>query len=292
MLKSMTGYGHAERPLHGRLITVDVRSVNNRYLDCSVRLPRTYLFAEDAVKGKVQSFVARGKVDVFISVSAEEDHQVRVRVNHAAAESYAAALRDLADHCGLAWDISLAQLSAFPDVLVPEKAEEDTTQISEDICSMVEQALLDFEQMRLKEGTKLREDILNRANTIQELVGQVEQRSPKAVSEYRARLEERMKEALASAQIDETRILMEAAVFADRTAVDEETVRLRSHLEQLRGMMEQSGAIGRKLDFLIQEFNREVNTIGSKCSDVESTRLVVDLKAEIEKIREQVQNIE
>ena len=288
----MTGYGRAEQQLHGLTITVDLRGVNNRFLDCAVRLPRSYLYVEDKIKAEVQRIAARGKIDVFLSVKTEDAQQVQVRVNQAVAQSYTAALRELADCCALAWDISLTQLSSFPDVLTLEKAEEDSTQITEDFIQVVSLALEDFEEMRIREGERLRRDILGRADTIEALVSRVEERSPQTVSEYRAKLEERMREVLEGVQLDPARILTEAAIFADKVAVDEETVRLRSHLHQLREMLEKGGVIGRKLDFLIQEFNREANTIGSKCSDLELTRLVVDMKAEIEKIREQVQNIE
>ena len=293
MVKSMTGYGRAEETLDGYAITVEVRSVNNRYLDCSVRIPRLYLFAEDAIKARVQRTISRGKVDVFVTLDSTGAEKVQVSVNKPVADGYYEALKQLAASYGLPEsDISVSLLSRFPDVLLAEKAQDDVEQLAEDICSVLDGALSDFDSMRTREGARLEEDILSRAETIEEKVALVEERSPQTVAEYRAKLEARMNEVLSNAQLDPARILTEAAIFADKIAVDEETVRLRSHINQLREMLDKGGPIGRKLDFLIQEFNREANTIGSKCSDIDIARQVVDIKAEIEKIREQVQNIE
>ena len=292
MVKSMTGYGRAEDTLNGCTITVELRSVNNRYLDCNVRMPRLYLFAEETIKSRVQNTISRGKVDVFVTLDSTGGEQVQVSVNQPLADGYYAALTQLAERYGLSKDISVSLLSRFPDVLLAEKAEEDVEQWAQDICSVLDRALADFDQMRTREGARLETDVLSRAARIEELVGKVEERSPQTVAEYRAKLEARMNEVLSNTQLDPARILTEAAIFADKVAVDEETVRLRSHIGQLRHMLEQGGATGRKLDFLIQEFNREANTIGSKCSDIDIARHVVDIKAEIEKIREQVQNIE
>lgn len=288
----MTGYGRAEETFNGCTITVELRSVNNRYLDCNVRIPRLYLFAEDRIKTRVQNTISRGKVDVFVTLDSAGAEKVQVSVNRPVADGYYAALRQLAEDYGLSNDISVSLLSRFPEVLLAEKAEEDVEQMAKDICSVLDQALIDFDQMRTREGDRLREDILSRAAAIEEKVSLVERRSPQTVAEYRAKLEARMNEVLSSTQMDPARILTEAAIFADKVAVDEETVRLRSHIGQLREMLSKGGATGRKLDFLIQEFNREANTIGSKCSDIEISGQVVDIKAEIEKIREQVQNIE
>ena len=292
MVKSMTGYGRAEESVNGCTITVELRSVNNRYLECNVRIPRLYLFAEDAIKARVQNTISRGKVDVFVTLDNAGADKVQVSVNKPVADGYYAALKSLAEEYHLSDDISVSLLSRFPEVLLAEKAEEDVEQMAKDICSVLDRALADFDQMRTREGERLRDDILSRAETIEAKVALVEERSPQTVSEYRARLEAKMNEVLANTQLDPARILTEAAIFADKIAVDEETVRLRSHIGQLREMLAKGGAIGRKLDFLIQEFNREANTIGSKCSDIEIARHVVDVKAEIEKIREQVQNIE
>ena len=293
MIKSMTGYGRARQELHKRDITVEVRSVNNRYLDCTVKMPRMYAFAEDAVKKHVQQAVSRGKVDVFITVDATAADVVKVAVNRELAAQYAAALGELSDVCGTAdYRPAPETLARFPDVLTVTKADEDLETVSADLCAVLDEALAAYNDMRAVEGQKLAEDISNRLDAIERYTGQVEMRSPETVAEYRAKLTARMEEVLQSTTVDEQRILMEAAIYADKVAVDEETVRLRSHLSQLDHMLAQEGPVGRKLDFLIQEFNREANTIGSKCNDIETARHVVDIKAEIEKIREQVQNIE
>ena len=291
----MTGYGRGERAFDGGLqITVELRSVNNRYLDCAVKMPRAYIFAEDAMKGMIQRAVARGKVDVFVTIVRSGGDDLVVTVNEALAKSYAAALERLRELGGSGakkrW--SAADLARFPDVLTVEKREEDLDEMKERLLAVLELALKDFNAMRETEGGRLEADILGRADAIQRLLAEVEERSPQTVEDYRARLEAKMREVLQNTQIDEARLLTEAAIFADKVAVDEETVRLHSHLGQLRELLSAGGAVGRKLDFLIQEFNREANTIGSKCSDMEVVRRVVDMKAEIEKIREQVQNLE
>ena len=294
LIKSMTGYGRAEETFEGRTITVELRSVNNHYLDCSVRMPRLYLFAEDAIKKQVSQSISRGKVDVFVTIDHAESSGVSVAVNEEVARSYIDALIKLRElkSSVIKSSFYVTDLARFQDVLTVEKQEEDVEQVAGEIRSVLEKALADFDQMRTREGEKLAADILNRAAVIDDYTGRVEERSPQTVAEYRAKLESRMQEVLSNTQLDESRILTEAAIFADKVAVDEETVRLRSHLGQLREMLSKGGATGRKLDFLIQEFNRETNTIGSKCSDIDITRMVVDMKAEIEKIREQVQNIE
>ena len=288
----MTGYGRGEAVLHGRPITVEVRSVNNRYLDCTVKLPRIYVFAEDAIKAAVQSHISRGKVDVFVTIGPSEGGDVTISVNRPMADGYYAALCALRDAYGLKDDLSVSLLSRFQDVFLVEKTQEDLEAVSADLCAVLELALSDFDAMRLREGEKLSQDVLSRAATIEGLVSQVEVRAPGIVADYRARLWARMSEVLKNTQLDESRILTEAAIYADKVAVDEETVRLRSHLSQLRHLLNQDGPVGRKLDFLIQEFNREANTIGSKCNDIETAGYVVDIKAEIEKIREQIQNME
>lgn len=292
MVKSMTGYGRARQERNGRNITVEVRSVNNRYLDCTVKMPRAYIFAEDAMKALVQKYISRGKVDVFVTVDAVTADQTVVQVNEPLARSYYQALSRLREMFSLEDELSAATLARFPDVLAVTKAEEDLEMISADICAVLEEALTAHRQMRGVEGEKLFSDIAGRADTIESVVAKVEERSPQTVSEYRARLEAKMREVLQSTTIDESRILTEAAIFADKIAVDEETVRLRSHLSQLRTMLSGDEPVGRKLDFLIQEVNRECNTIGSKCNDLTIARDVVNMKAEVEKIREQVQNIE
>lgn len=257
-------------------------------------MPRAYIFAEDAIKTRVGKAISRGKVDVFINIVQTEGEAFAVTVNEELAKSYIDALQKLITMGAGQIESSyrVTDLARFPDVLTVEKKEEDLEAIAEEICAVLDVALEDFNRMREREGEKLAADILNRAAIIEEYTGKVEQRSPQTVAEYRARLEAKMQEVLQNTQLEESRILTEAAIFADKVAVDEETVRLRSHLEQLRDMLSKGGATGRKLDFLIQEFNRETNTIGSKCNDIEISRMVVDMKAEIEKIREQVQNVE
>ena len=292
MIKSMTGYGRAREVRNKRDIPVEVRSVNNRYLDCTVKMPRMYSFAEDAVKQCVQKAISRGKVDVFIAVNVMEDMQMRISVNHPVLEGYLSAMRSIASDYGVRDDISVTALSRLPDVFVVEKAEEDEEKLTQDILSVVDKALEKFTAMRTTEGAALEADLRGRAATILTLVEKVEQRSPVTLAEYRARLTEKMQEVLGQTNIDEGRILQEAAIYADKIAVDEETVRLRSHLNQLETMLTNGGAIGRKLDFLLQELNREANTIGSKGNDLEQARTVVEIKAELEKIREQTQNIE
>lgn len=294
MIKSMTGYGRGETAFEERCVVAEVRSVNNRYLDCAVKMPRAYIFAEDAIRAKVQAAVGRGKVDVFITVTGTGADGETVSVNEPLAMAYIAALDRLHElgEGRVKGKYDAAELARFPDVLTVTKREEDREEISGQLLSVVELALEDFNAMRAREGRKLAEDILGRAESIERLVGLVEERSPKTVNEYRAKLEAKMAEVLQNTQIDESRLLTEAAIFADKTAVDEETVRLRSHISQLRELLEKGGAVGRKLDFLMQEFNREANTIGSKCSDLEIARHVVDIKAEIEKMREQIQNLE
>lgn len=295
MIRSMTGYGRGEGAYEGVNITVELRSVNNRYLDCSVKMPRTYIFAEEALKERVQNKVGRGKVDVFVNIAHTGGEALSVTVNEELAKGYIDALWRLYELGGgqkVKMDYSATDLARFQDVLIVEKQEEDLEAVKEQLLEVLDRALDDFNAMRSREGEKLSADILSRAETIEGLTALVEDRSPKTVSEYRARLEARMQEVLQNVQIEPARLLTEAAIFADKVAVDEETVRLRSHLGQLREMLSKGGAVGRKLDFLIQEFNREANTIGSKCSDIEITKTVVDIKAEIEKIREQIQNIE
>jgi uncharacterized protein (TIGR00255 family) len=292
VVKSMTGYGRARQTLNGRDITVEVRSVNNRYLDCTVKVPRTYIFAEDSVKARVQKAVSRGKVDVFITIDAAAADETVVAVNEPLARGYYEALTRLKDMFSLEDGLNAVTLAKFPDVLTITKAEEDLESVAADICAVLDKALAAYNAMRTVEGGKLREDIAGRADTIEAVVGKVEERSPQTVAAYREKLLARMQEVLQSTAIDESRILTEAAIFADKIAVDEETVRLRSHLSQLRTMLESDQPIGRKLDFLIQEVNRECNTIGSKCNDLTIAQDVVNMKAEVEKIREQVQNIE
>ena len=292
MVKSMTGYGRAVETVNGREFTVELRSVNNRYLDCTVKLPRALSFAEDAVKQAVKTAISRGKVDVFISLRSESAEDVKITLNTAMVEGYLDAMHQMAKDYGIREDISVSLLSRMPDAFTVDKPEVDEEQLLADLMSVVNKALKQFDAMRTAEGSALEKDLRGRGQTILSLVAQVEAGSGQTVADYRTRLETKLKEVLASTAIDESRILTEAAIFADKIAVDEETVRLRSHLDQMNNMLTSGGAIGRKLDFLLQEMNRESNTIGSKCSDVRLARIVVDIKAELEKIREQTQNIE
>ena len=292
LIKSMTGYGRSVETRNGREFTVEVRSVNNRYLDCAVRLPRLVAFGEDAVKQAVKNTISRGKVDVFVSVRSEGGEQGTVTLNTVLAEGYLAAMRQMAETFGLENDVKVSDLSRLPEVFTVDKPEVDEEALLADLMAVTNEALAGYDAMRTTEGAALDHDLRSRGARILELVGQVEKQSPKTVSDYRARLEAKLREVLANTAIDESRILTEAAIFADKVAVDEETVRLRSHLNQMNAMLDAGGAVGRKLDFLLQEMNREANTIGSKCTDVAVARIVVDIKAELEKIREQVQNVE
>ena len=292
MIRSMTGYGRGRAELNCRDITVEIRSVNNRFLDCTVKMPHAYAFAEDAVKTRIKCGVARGKLDVYVTILSIGADKSVIALNESVAESYISALRQLRDKYDLRDDISVMNISRFPDVLSVTKEEEDVESLTADICSVLDSALENYTAMRETEGERLKADIEGRLDTILAFTSKVEERSPETVSKYRERLEARMREVLENNSIDESRIVTEAAILADKIAVDEETVRLRSHVSQLRGMLEEGGAIGRKADFLIQEFNREANTIGSKCTDLDISKVVVNIKAEIEKIREQIQNIE
>ena len=291
-MKSMTGYGRAVETVNGREFTVEVRSVNNRYLDCTVKLPRTVSFAEDAVKQAVKASLSRGKVDVFVSLRAEQEEAAQVSLNRKVLEDYLGAMRQMVTDYGVRDDISAAALSRLPEVFTVEKPDVDEAQLQADLLTVLDHALTQYDAMRSTEGRALEADLRGRGETILTLVSQVEQGSGRTVTDYRTRLEAKMREVLENTAIDEARILTEAAIFADKVAVDEETVRLRSHLDQMNTMLTAGGPVGRKLDFLLQEMNREANTIGSKCSDVQLTRIVVDIKAELEKIREQTQNLE
>ena len=292
LIKSMTGYGRAVKTLLGREFTVELRAVNNRYLDCTVKLPRSLTFAEEGVKQRVKAAVARGKVDVLISVGAAAGEPVQVSLNRPVLEGYLQAMNAMVQEYGVHNDISAAALARLPEVFLVEKPKEDEDELLSALLQVVVEDLAAFNAMRAAEGAAMEADLQSRGQTILNLVAQVEAGSPQTVADYRARLEAKMQEVLERTAIDESRILQEAAMFADKVAVDEETVRLRSHLSQMQAMLSGGGAIGRKLDFLLQEMNREANTIGSKCTDLALARVVVEIKAELEKIREQAQNIE
>ena len=288
----MTGYGSAKGFVGDLEISVELKSVNNRYLDTSIRMPRSFLFAEDALKSAVQRHVSRGKVDMFVSVDSSAADNMSVKVNEPLLRGYLDAISLISGKYGLENDLTAVSAGRFPDILYVEKEDLDSDALTEGIVAIAEEALSDYDAMRLREGEKLCADVLSKLDTISALVTEVERESPMTVAAYQTRLREKMTEILSSAGIDENRILAEAAIYADRVAVDEETVRLRSHMSQLRTMLSGGSPIGRKIDFLIQEFNREANTIGSKCQNSEIAHVVVELKSEIEKIREQIQNIE
>ena len=292
MVKSMTGYGRCEETVGGRRITVELKSVNHKYFEFSPRVTRGYGFLEDKLKSYVQSRVARGKIDLFLSIETLEDADVVVSVNHSLAAGYIAALREITERYKLPDTVTVNSLSRYSDIFSVHKAPEDEEAIWAAVQPVAEKAVDAFIAMRETEGSRLYEDVMARAAVILELVGKIEARSPETVKAYRERLEMKLREVLSDTAIDEQRILTEAAIFADKVAVAEETVRLRSHFEQLKSLLGAEEPSGRKMDFLVQEMNRETNTIGSKASDSLIAYMAVDIKAEIEKIREQIQNIE
>lgn len=292
MIKSMTGYGSAKGTVEGLELTVELKSVNNRYLDVNVRMPRGFLFAEEAVKSAVGKHISRGKVDVFITINSSASEDTVVRVNDSLLQAYLNTLEAVSAQYGLENDLTISSILRFPDVLTVEKAELDQQQVAAGLVQLLEQALCDYDLMREREGARMLADISARLNTIESMVAVVEARAPETAAAYEARLRQKMEAVLEGKNVDESRIIAEAAIFADHIAVDEETVRLHSHLAQMRSMLEAGSPFGRKADFLIQEFNRESNTIGSKCQNADIAKVVVDLKSEIEKIREQIQNIE
>lgn len=292
MIRSMTGYGRDQQLLHGRSITVEIRSVNHRYFEFSCRAPRGCAFLEDRLKRSLQSAISRGKVEVSLTLQTIESRHTSVAVDHALAGQYLTALRALGEEYSLPDDLTLSSVARLPDVFTLCRDEEDEEELAADVLQVLQNALDRFVAMREAEGERLRADVLSRVVTMEEHLSFVEERSPQTVIEYRARLTAKLTELLNGAVPDEARILTEAAIVADRLAVDEETVRLRSHFAQLRRIMESTEPVGRKLDFLVQEMNRETNTIGSKCSDTAIAGHVVEMKSEIEKVREQIQNIE
>ena len=294
MIKSMTGFGRCEAEINGREITVEIKSVNHRYFEFSCRTPRGYGFLDDKLKSYVNSRVSRGKIDMFVTIGANDEAPSEVTVNHQLVSGYLNAMKEISDTYGVENDVTVVSLSRFPDVFTVHKPAEDEEQITNDVLSVAKTALDSFISMRETEGEKMKADILGRANTILSIVGEIEERSPQTVAEYEERLLERIKQTLEDyeVEIDEQRVLTEVAVFSDKVAVAEETVRLRSHFAQLEKFLEHDEPVGRKIDFIIQEMNREANTIGSKVQDAVLAHKVVDIKSEIEKIREQVQNIE
>lgn len=292
MIKSMTGFGRGHAVLGGRDITVEIRSVNHRYYEFSCRLPRAYSFAEERLKALLQGRISRGKVEVSVSVQNVTAVSERITANKEVIAEYVTALREVSGELGLSDDLALSSVLRLPDAFTVVKEEADEEQMWTELKTVCEEALGNFISMRETEGERMRADIAGRLDVIEKNVAFIEERSPAIVTAYRKRLYDKMCEVLDGKGVDENRILLEAGIFSEKTAVDEETVRLRSHIAQFREMLESSEPVGRKLDFLIQEMNRETNTIGSKVQDIEVTRVVVDQKSEIEKIREQIQNIE
>ena len=292
MIKSMTGYGRGQFTGERRDITVEVKSVNHRYFDASIRTPRGCAFLEEMVKAKLQESIGRGKIDVFITLDTSKCTETNVSLSESMVNTYLEIARTLESNFGVQNDLTATSVMRLPDVLTVTKEETDEEELAREVIAALEEAIKGHVAMAQKEGARLVEDIFLRLENIEKLVDKIEERSPECVTEYREKLTARMNEVLESANIEPQRILTEAAIFADKIAVTEEIVRLRSHIAQMRDMLKNGGAVGRKLDFLIQEFNREANTTGSKANDVQMAQLVVDLKAEIEKIREQIQNIE
>ncbi len=292
MIRSMSGYGAAEEILNGRNIRVEIKSVNHRYFEFSAKVPRSFGFLEERMKRLLSDNISRGKVDVGVFIQTVDGITEEISINKEVVKSYGEALRSVKDEFDLADDLTLSAVAKFPDAFTVVKAETDEEELWADVKAVAEKAVAAFVSMREAEGEKMKADVLEKAAFIEEKVAFVEKRSPETVKEYRERLYAKMREVLENSQIDDARIVQEAAIYSDKVAVDEETVRLRSHLSQLRKIVDMSEPVGRKLDFLIQEVNRETNTIGSKCSDVEIAQVVVDIKSEIEKIREQIQNIE
>lgn len=292
MLKSMTGFGRAVEEIDGYVITVEIKSVNHRYFDFSSRIPRQYGFLDDKLKSYINSKVSRGKVECYVSVEALDTEDAAVVINKTLASAYVKALKELSGEYSLKEDFGTAFVSRLPDVFVLKKADEDEEKIWQLVKSVTDEAIEKFIQMRAVEGAKMKEDVASRAEYILDCVSFIEERSPQTVKEYNDKLVERVHEIIGDVSLDEQRIIQEVAIYADKVAVAEETVRLRSHIAQLKTFLESEEPIGRKMDFLVQEINRETNTIGSKANDVEIARKVVDIKAEVEKIREQIQNIE
>ncbi len=292
LIRSMTGYGRHQEIVGGFDVTVELKSVNHRYFEYASRLPRTCGFLDDKLKTYLQGYISRGKVDVYVSLDAVEAADSVVVVNKALAEAYRDALESISNDLGVRNDVSAMSLARFPDVLTVRKNEADEEAIWAAVQQVASVAVSKFVAMRELEGERMRADVLSRRQTILDAVAVVEERAPQTVREHMEKVEARMRELLGTATVDEQRLLTEAAIFADKIATAEETVRLRSHMDQLQALLDSEEPIGRKLDFLVQEINRETNTIGSKATDLQLAQIVVNIKAEIEKIREQIQNIE
>jgi len=292
MVKSMTGYGRSQQMIDSMNITVEIKSVNHRYFEFSSRTPRAYGFLDEKLKSYIQTRVSRGKIECFVQLDNLEDDSVVVEINHSLAKGYVDAFERLSEEYNIDNNLNAGILARFSDVLLIRKDEADENKIWNAVKEVTDKAVTNFISMREAEGLKLKEDVLSRADAILNHVEYIEKRSPETVKEYYAKLSGRMMEVLNDTKLDESRILTEAAIYADKIAVAEETVRLRSHISQLHTFFDSDEAVGRKIDFLVQEMNREANTIGSKANDVEIARRVLEIKGEIEKIREQIQNIE
>lgn len=293
MANSMTGYGKSQKVLSGQRITVEVRSVNHRYFDCGVKVPRDYLFLESKIKSVVQSEVVRGKVEVFVSMEQAEEATCKVPINHTMAQAYLQALQEVASTYQVVLDVTASEILKFPDVMSSKTQPQIQSDFLEEaVLSVLKEALYDFSTLREGEGARMQRDMLEKVSDLEDILQKIEGKAPQVALEYQVRLQEKLEKILENVSIDPQRVLTEVAIFADKVAIDEEIVRLHSHLSLLRTLLQQQEPVGRKLDFLIQEFNREMNTIGSKCNDLEMSHWVVDLKAILEKIREQAQNIE
>ncbi|MCC8191902.1 MAG: YicC family protein [Ruminococcus sp.] len=292
MLKSMTGFGRMQEVINNREILVEIKAVNHRYYEFNSRVPRAYGYLDEKLKGFLKGSVSRGKIEVSVSIFNQEGTDAEIEINRSMARGYVAALRSVSDELDLKDDLSLSSLLRLQDIFTVVKTADDEEAIWQDVKCVASEALDKFIAMRQAEGEKMYEDISSRLDYIEKEVGKIEERSPKVTELYREKLYTKIKEIVADRNVDDARVLTEAALFSEKTAVDEETVRLRSHISQYRSLLLSEEPVGRKLDFLTQEMNREVNTIGSKGQDLEITKIVVELKSEIEKIREQIQNIE
>ena len=292
MIRSMTGYGSAKGKIAGRSFILELRSVNNRYFDLSIKCPRQYLFAEPAIKEYLQKKISRGKVDVFLGFDQVQNDQPALQLNEELARSYRDMVFSLGDLLHLPTECTALDIARFPDVMTWDREEVNQDLFLEELPDLLEAAVTDFNAMRSREGDALCRDLLTKTDRIEVLISEIEKRAEETLQAYRERLNRRLQDVLADTGVAQELILAEAALYADRIATDEETVRLRSHCTQFRKLLQDGSPIGRKLDFLVQEFNREANTIGSKCQNSDISYLVVDLKSEIEKIREQIQNIE
>ena len=292
MINSMTGFGSAKGMCGKTEIAIELKSVNNRYLDCTVKIPRVFMSIEKSLKSAIKDLISRGKVDIYVSIDLSNSDDVAIKVNHNLAQGYISAMRSMAEKYDLIDNISVVDMTRFSDVIQVERIESDIELLDQAACDILHEAFLNFDMMRKHEGEKLKDDITEKLQEIEKMLSHIEAAAPESIAAYRKKLENRMREFLQSTDLDDSRVMMEVAIFSDRVAIDEETTRLRSHISQLLKLLDDTGPVGRKIDFLIQEFNREVNTIASKCNDALISKIVVDIKAEIEKMREQAQNIE